>query len=81
VVASVRPERIEALFSAPADPGNVLEASVSDVIYFGDHLRLRCTVAGQAQATVKLPLATTAQPVAGQGVWLRFPAATLRIYA
>jgi putative spermidine/putrescine transport system ATP-binding protein len=81
VVASVRPERIEAHFSAPADPSNVLEAAVSDVIYFGDHLRLRCAVAGQAPATVKLPLATAAQPVAGQGVWLRFPAATLRIYA
>jgi putative spermidine/putrescine transport system ATP-binding protein len=81
VVASVRPERIEALFSAPTDPANLLEASVDDVIYFGDHLRLRCAVADQAQATVKLPLDSGAHPVAGQSVWLRFPAATLRIYA
>jgi putative spermidine/putrescine transport system ATP-binding protein len=81
VVASVRPERIEAHFKAPEDPVNVLPATVDDVIYFGDHLRLRCAVAGQAQATVKLPLASDAHPAAGQSVWLRFPAATLRVYA
>ena len=59
----------------------MLPATVDDVIYFGDHLRLRCAVAGQAQATVKLPLASDAHPAAGQSVWLRFPAATLRVYA
>ena len=31
---------------APEDPANVLQAAVDDVIYFGDHLRLRCAVAG-----------------------------------
>jgi putative spermidine/putrescine transport system ATP-binding protein len=81
VVASVRPERIEALFTPPENQANTLKAAVSDVIYFGDHLRLRCAIAGQSQATVKLPLSSGEQPVAGQTVWLNFPTPYLRIYA
>jgi putative spermidine/putrescine transport system ATP-binding protein len=59
----------------------VLRAAVNDVIYFGDHLRLRCALPGQAEATVKLPLSGGAAPAAGQPVWLRFPDPHLRIYA
>jgi len=81
VVASVRPERIVACFTPPDNAGNTLKAAVSDVIYFGDHLRLRCALAGQAPATVKLPLSSGEQPVAGQTVWLHLPTAYLRIYA
>jgi putative spermidine/putrescine transport system ATP-binding protein len=80
VVASVRPERIEALFTPPANRANTLQATVNDVIYFGDHLRLRCALAGQAAATVKLPLSRGEQPVPGQTVWLHFPTPYLRIY-
>jgi putative spermidine/putrescine transport system ATP-binding protein len=80
-VASVRPERIEARFAAPQHAGNTLKATVNDVIYFGDHLRLRCAVVGQASATVKLPLSSGEQPVAGQTVWLHFPSPYLRLYA
>jgi putative spermidine/putrescine transport system ATP-binding protein len=81
VVASVRPERVIAHLAAPRDERNTLQATVSSVIYFGDHLRLRCTLAGQPQATVKLPLANGEQPIVGQTVWLQFPSAYLRIYA
>ncbi len=81
VVASVRPERIVAHFEEPVDPVNVLRADVTDVIYFGDHLRLRCVVAGQAPATVKLPLGLPAPPRPGQAVWLQLPPAYLRVYA
>ena len=81
VVASVRPERIDALFAAPADPANVVPATVADVIYFGDHLRVRCSVAGQGQATAKLPLSAGAPPATGQSVWLRVPKPFLRLYA
>ena len=79
--ASIRPERIEAHFDAPADPANVIKAAIDDVIYFGDHLRLRCSIAGQEQATVKIPLASARQPSEGQPVWLRFPTPFLRVYA
>jgi putative spermidine/putrescine transport system ATP-binding protein len=81
VVASVRPERIEAHFVLPERLDNVLKAAVNDVIYFGDHLRLRCALAGQAQATVKLPLSAGQQPVPGQTVWLHIPTPYLRVYA
>jgi putative spermidine/putrescine transport system ATP-binding protein len=81
VVASLRPERIAAHFESPRDAVNVVQAAVTDVIYFGDHLRLRCAIAGQAQATVKLPLGQAAAPRAGQAVWLQLPPPFLRVYA
>ncbi|MBI3156683.1 MAG: ABC transporter ATP-binding protein [Burkholderiales bacterium] len=81
VLASIRPERIEALAAAPADPANVLPASVDDLIYFGDHVRLRCVIPGQADATVKLPLGGVPPPKPGQPVWLRLPPEFLRVYA
>ena len=81
VHALVRPERIEAHLSAPRFTDNVLKAAVNDVIYFGDHLRLRCALPAQAEATVKLSLSHGIQPVAGQAVWLHIPPAHLRIYA
>jgi putative spermidine/putrescine transport system ATP-binding protein len=77
--AAVRPERIEAFVQAPASKANVIEAKVLDVLYFGDHQRLRCAITGQAQATVKLPLAMPA-PAPGAPVWLRFPPEFLRVY-
>jgi len=80
VVASIRPERIEAHFGSP-QASNALQVTVNDVIYFGDHQRLRCTLPGQAEATVKLPLSTVDRPAVGQTVWLRFPDPHLRIYA
>ena len=43
--------------------------------------RLRCALPGQVPATVKLPLSSGAQPLAGQPEWLHLPEAYLRIYA
>ncbi len=81
VEACIRPERIVAHRHAPADRANVLQATVSGVIYFGDHLRLLCTIGPeQAEATVKLPLAGGAPPEAGDSVWLEFPHELTRIY-
>jgi len=81
VVGSIRPERIEARFEAEPGHDNTLQAAVNDVIYFGDHLRLRCALPGQTEATVKLPLSGSAPPAAGAPVWLRFPPEHLRVYA
>jgi len=81
VVAGIRPERIVLHLQAPGERGNVLLARVSGVIYFGDHLRLLCSVGeGQAEATVKLPLSGGPAPQAGQDVWLEFPPELTRIY-
>jgi len=82
VEAGIRPERIAVHLHAPADRGNVLQAQVRDVIYFGDHLRLLCAVGeGQSAATVKLPLSVAAVPKPGDAVWLELAPALTRVYA
>mgnify|MGYP002776241863 CR=1 FL=1 len=78
--ACIRPERIVAVTTTEAPAGNVLKASVNDVIYFGDHLRLRCNVANQASATVKIALSGQSVPEPGQVIWLHLPPEHLRIY-
>jgi putative spermidine/putrescine transport system ATP-binding protein len=87
-VACIRPERIEAHFAPPpADVTNVVPARVADVVYFGDHLRLRCALDGVAttatdgDATVKLPLGHRVPAHTGAPVWLRLPPEHLRVYA
>ena len=82
VEASIRPERIVLHRAAPSERGNVLQATVSGVIYYGDHLRLLCSLGpDQAGATVKTPLAGGVQPPhAGDAVWLEFPHELTRIY-
>ena len=82
VEACVRPERIVAHTQAVNDRGNVLEAQVRNVIYFGDHMRLLCAIGdGQAAATVKLPLSVPSAPRAGDAVWLELVPELTRIYA
>ncbi len=80
VQACIRPERIVAHLSNAKPCHNSIQAQLSDVIYFGDHLRMRCTVQGQADATVKIPLSSNAAPQPGQSVWLHLPPEHLRIY-
>jgi putative spermidine/putrescine transport system ATP-binding protein len=86
VSAAIRPERIEALFAAPAAAvPNVVAATLEDTIYYGDHLRLLCRLPGQGpgqgSAVVKLPMATVERPLPGAPVWLRLPEQFLRVYA
>jgi putative spermidine/putrescine transport system ATP-binding protein len=82
VEACIRPERIVVHTHAPSDRGNVLQAQVENVIYFGDHLRLLCGIGeGQSVATVKLPLSAPQVPLTGQDVWLELAPGLTRIYA
>jgi putative spermidine/putrescine transport system ATP-binding protein len=82
VEACIRPERIVLHSTQPVDRTNVLQATVRDVIYYGDHLRLLCLFGGdQPDATVKVPLSRQAPPPrAGDTVWLEFPGELTRIY-
>jgi len=80
VQACIRPERIQVLFGTDQPATNGLRATVNDVIYFGDHLRLRCKVDHQVDATVKIALASQTVPQAGEQVWLHLPPEHLRIY-
>lgn len=78
VVCSIRPERVE--LSNLLNQSNTLMASVVDVIYFGDHLRLRCSLTGQSDAMVKLPLGRHDVPKLGDSVYLYIAAEHLRVY-
>ena len=82
VEAGIRPERIVLHAQPPGERTNVLQARVASVIYFGDHLRLLCSIGqGQSDATVKLPLSAPAVPAVGDSVWLEFPPHLTRVYA
>jgi putative spermidine/putrescine transport system ATP-binding protein len=74
----IRPERIE--LTGVLNQANTFEATVADVIYFGDHLRLRCEVPGQPDGTVKLPLGTHVVPARGETIFLYAAEEYLRIY-
>ena len=77
VQCSVRPERIQL---ADGESGNTLSGTVMDVIYFGDHLRLRCKMASEAEVMVKLALNHHAVPTPGHTVQLHAPAQHMRVY-
>ncbi len=76
--ASIRPERIAV--ATEAHTHNVLDATLRDVIYFGDHLRLRCTVQGQPEISVKVPLDHAGSLGTGSRVRLYLPPEHLRLY-
>jgi putative spermidine/putrescine transport system ATP-binding protein len=78
VQCCIRPERLE--LTGVLNQANTFEATVADVIYFGDHLRLRCTVPSQPEATVKLPLGGPEAPRRGEAVLLYAAEEHLRIY-
>jgi len=80
IQACVRPERIvvHTVDEKPCD--NSIRAVLDDVIYFGDHLRLRCTLQEQEEATVKIPLSSIEVPQTGQALWLHLPPEHLRVY-
>jgi putative spermidine/putrescine transport system ATP-binding protein len=57
-ILSVRPERIAVAAAAADDLGeHALPATVAEVIYLGDHVRLRLTLPGGAEMTAKRPAA------------------------
>ncbi len=79
VKACIRPERIRVHGQADRPATNSVQATVNDVIYLGDHLRLRCQV-GQTEATAKISLDSPTLPQAGEAVWLHLPPEHLRVY-
>ena len=77
VQCSIRPERLQV---ATGSGSNTVAGRVLDIIYFGDHLRLRCEIEGQPEATVKMPLAHSQLPEIGQMIYLHAPQEHLRVY-
>lgn len=80
IQACIRPERIGPQPGTDQATVNSLRAKVNDVIYLGDHLRLRCVVANQANATVKIALSSQTMPQPGDPIWLELPPEHLRVY-
>jgi putative spermidine/putrescine transport system ATP-binding protein len=57
-ILSVRPERIAVAAASAEDLGeHALPATIVEVIYLGDHVRLRLSLAGGAEMTAKRPAA------------------------
>ncbi len=81
--ASIRPERMRLADAAQAGAGNLLRGQAAGIIYFGDHVRLQCDIAGQPQCFVKVPLDTPAlaRLAPGQPVALAFEPEHLRIFS
>ncbi len=50
---SIRPERV--VIDPPPDTGNRLPATVQELIYLGDHTRVRLALAGRDDVIVKVP--------------------------
>jgi putative spermidine/putrescine transport system ATP-binding protein len=77
VQCGTRPERLKIADAAGA---NTFQSKVLDVIYFGDHLRLRCELPGQPDATIKMPLGHDQLPEPGQTIHVHAPVEHLRMY-
>ncbi|MBG6075105.1 ABC transporter ATP-binding protein [Polaromonas sp. CG_9.11] len=77
VECGTRPERLKI---AEAAGSNTFQSKVIDVIYFGDHLRLRCALPGQPDATLKMPLGHHQLPEPGQTIHVHAPVEHLRMY-
>jgi putative spermidine/putrescine transport system ATP-binding protein len=63
---SLRPERVK-IDPATNGSGNIINGSIEELIYLGDHVRTRLTVAGQSDFIVKIPN-TTERPALEQGM-------------
>jgi putative spermidine/putrescine transport system ATP-binding protein len=82
-VACIRPERIRLLGQSEPRPANTLHATVTDLIYFGDHVRVRCRLPHQDDCFVKLALADPALPqlASGAPVLLQVEPDRLRVFS
>ncbi|KXU96469.1 Fe3+/spermidine/putrescine ABC transporter ATP-binding protein [Caballeronia megalochromosomata] len=85
-IACIRPERINIAYGSGRQndsAANSLLGEARSVIYFGDHIRMRCSFTGQDECFVKVPLGTNALTEFSPGapVTLAFAPEHLRIFA
>jgi putative spermidine/putrescine transport system ATP-binding protein len=81
-VACVRPERMRLAGVGQAVGANRLIGEGRSLVYFGDHVRMRCAVPGQQEFFVKVPLGTPdiSGFIPGQPVSLAFDSQHLRVF-
>jgi len=82
-VACIRPERLRLASRNGATAPHALQSEVRGLIYYGDHVRMRCAVPQQDECFVKVPLGTEALEhyVPGTRVALEFSPEHLRVFA
>jgi putative spermidine/putrescine transport system ATP-binding protein len=82
-VACIRPERLRLAARSAAAAPQALQSEVRGLIYYGDHVRMRCALPEQDECFVKVPLGTEAleQYVPGARVALEFSPEHLRVFA
>ena len=82
-VLTMRPERLRIVDSHTAVDGNVFKAHALDSVYFGDHVRLRCSIPDTPSFFVKLPLGggSAVQPgTQGGDILLHVPPEYVRVF-
>ncbi|MEO6984935.1 MAG: ABC transporter ATP-binding protein [Paralcaligenes sp.] len=82
-VLTMRPERLRIVDSHTAVDGNVFKAHALDSVYFGDHVRLRCSIPDTPSFFVKLPLggSSAVQPgTQGGDILLHVPPEYVRVF-
>ncbi|AOJ33773.1 ABC transporter ATP-binding protein [Burkholderia metallica] len=85
-VACIRPERMSVMSGnarSSGRSGNELAGEARSLVYFGDHVRMRCAFQGQDECFVKVPLGTGAVEsfAPGAPVTLAFAPEHLRVFA
>lgn len=82
-VACIRPERMKLTAGAHRLVPNALSGEASGLIYFGDHVRMRCKLAEQEECFIKVPLGTEALDgfAPGAPIGIEFAPEHLRIFA
>jgi putative spermidine/putrescine transport system ATP-binding protein len=81
-VACIRPERMRLANAAHVNGGNALAGEARSLIYFGDHVRMRCGLRDQDECFVKVPLGTEALAgfTPGAPIALEFAPEHLRVF-
>lgn len=81
-VGCIRPERMRLAEPADAGAGNALAGQTRGLVYFGDHVRMRCALPEQAECFVKVPLGTRALEsfAPGAPIRLEFAPEHLRVF-
>ncbi|AQW31174.1 ABC transporter ATP-binding protein [Ralstonia syzygii subsp. celebesensis] len=81
-IGCIRPERMRLTEPAESGAGNALAGQTRGLVYFGDHVRMRCALPEQAECFVKVPLGTRALEsfAPGAPIRLEFAPEHLRVF-
>ncbi|GAB2888042.1 ABC transporter ATP-binding protein [Paralcaligenes sp. KSB-10] len=82
-IVAMRPERIRIVSGQASPDTNLIRATALDQVYFGDHVRLRCSIPQASPFFVKLPLSDSSSiqsVAAGSDILLHVPPEHVRAF-